>query len=1202
MENIQQPNTVNDLNQNGLNGTIKLNTNQFGDIDTPIINNNKDNSYGPKKLPMLEDILISDPIYPESKSENTRKNSVKKKNKGKEVENNKENDSIETKDKRRTNSIKRKRIKSIKKNIARKPRKNEEIGGTIKVVGKVSAKLETLIQRLGQNIDNENLPNTKTENKYVMGPKIKAALEKFNKKKEEEAQPIAFSGRKYRTIILPDSDKVKKSSVDVGKIRYIQELDEEDNEEEEYEYDEEEEEEEDDESEDIIDKNKIKGKKNSAILIHGIKRKSIQKKIKPKMEKSKNILNLSKEYSSESNEVSNNKSHGKKSEKKDKKENNSKNTSGQNSESGQEEANKGKKRKKRKKMKKKETFNFSDDKSEQSEEKKGSDDEDDIITRKLVKHKSGKGSITVSSRSYSSHYSNRSDQSNEKDRNPSNNKNDIRKAKDNPINIIKSEKEISSKKVELTNKNISSKNIDYDKFAFKEYIVKNYHPKPVTIRKQQMKKYVLSKQIDFSIFAKSYKKKKKGVMFNIKNDNNDVNKTKSNNDRYRARKSVCITNNNNMLLNFEAKYNIVKYEEKLSNIQKKKNELINEKKDINTEFAKKRKRYQSILLTNDNTFKEFSKQLKKNDNNDIPVQKNKNVNPKSRKMNVYQILQKRGMNTDFLENINTEPNDSQKTKNNMKKGLSKSLYKNDENNLEQIPEKEEDIIKETHFGVKYIVFQNKNELTKLYKKRKWNLSKGETISIFLKAVKPKKVINKLDIQDNHNNSKVKDNAKLEELTKNNFDSKNMKMEKLSLKYNSALKKESKNSDFSNESNESSSSNESNNQNIINNKIFNETRYKNNESQKMINKEEKNVKSKDKLNYFLTLNDDKEQNNSVKDILKYDNNSSNIIETFNKKVDTNYLNDHIPNRTYKKALTIERRKIKNTESMTEVKENKVGKVKYKIAKIKKFKGKKDKLVPNNNERRRKGNLYDFYSKKSPKKSQNSLKHENDNESRVNSINKKSNNILRNEFNNSNLFSKSLGKYSPGKSSDKIYRNYSTSKKPKAHLNNISFLDNKNKKNNNQSLIISYRQKIMERISYNNENKYSEKKKKNNIQNTINKSMAALRRKNEFKIKINSSIEMLRIDAIKSKMKKKLIEIDNKLIDAVNYYNGPIDISCISSKNYLETVEDLGKRALKNGYKCTKCETNYFKLTNGYDSYFVEIVKIRNNMLYYLFVKN
>ena len=43
--------------------------------------------------------------------------------------------------------------------------------------------------------------------------------------------------------------------------------------------------------------------------------------------------------------------------------------------------------------------------------------------------------------------------------------------------------------------------------------------------------------------------------------------------------------------------------------------------------------------------------------------------------------------------------------------------------------------------------------------------------------------------------------------------------------------------------------------------------------------------------------------------------------------------------------------------------------------------------------------------------------------------------------------------------------------------------------------------------------------------MNKSMSALRRKNEFKIKLNSSMEMLKIDAIKSKMKKRLIEIDN-----------------------------------------------------------------------------
>ena len=115
------------------------------------------------------------------------------------------------------------------------------------------------------------------------------------------------------------------------------------------------------------------------------------------------------------------------------------------------------------------------------------------------------------------------------------------------------------------------------------------------------------------------------------------------------------------------------------------------------------------------------------------------------------------------------------------------------------------------------------------------------------------------------------------------------------------------------------------------------------------------------------------------------------------------------------------------------------------------------------------------------------------------------------------------------------------------------------------------------------------------------MSELRRKNEFKVKINSSIEMIGIDAIKSKMKKRLIEINNKLIDAVDYYNGPIDISCISLKNYTKTIEDLKKRALKNRYNCSKCETNFYELSNRFNTFFVKIVKIRNNMLYYLIVK-
>ena len=119
----------------------------------------------------------------------------------------------------------------------------------------------------------------------------------------------------------------------------------------------------------------------------------------------------------------------------------------------------------------------------------------------------------------------------------------------------------------------------------------------------------------------------------------------------------------------------------------------------------------------------------------------------------------------------------------------------------------------------------------------------------------------------------------------------------------------------------------------------------------------------------------------------------------------------------------------------------------------------------------------------------------------------------------------------------------------------------------------------------------------------KSLADIPKQNT-KIKHNTvfrEIEMLGIDAIKSKFKKKLIQINDHLHDAIHYYNGPIDISCISSKNYVETVEDLKKKVSKNGFKCIKNKNYYFKFTNGIDSFLVEIVKIRNNMLYYLVLK-
>ena len=104
-----------------------------------------------------------------------------------------------------------------------------------------------------------------------------------------------------------------------------------------------------------------------------------------------------------------------------------------------------------------------------------------------------------------------------------------------------------------------------------------------------------------------------------------------------------------------------------------------------------------------------------------------------------------------------------------------------------------------------------------------------------------------------------------------------------------------------------------------------------------------------------------------------------------------------------------------------------------------------------------------------------------------------------------------------------------------------------------------------------------------------------------IKLKRVYEIDPMDAIKSKFKKKLIEINDELLDAIHYYNGPIDISCISSKNYQEAVEELNEKLSKNGFKYQRYENNYFKVSNEKKSFIVEIVKIRNNMLYFLFLK-
>ena len=201
-------------------------------------------------------------------------------------------------------------------------------------------------------------------------------------------------------------------------------------------------------------------------------------------------------------------------------------------------------------------------------------------------------------------------------------------------------------------------------------------------------------------------------------------------------------------------------------------------------------------------------------------------------MSVYQILQKRGLNQNFPDVLNSGSNEDQnneKLRSNNKKGINARTSKDKGTKLEEIPEKDEDVIKETHFGVKYIVFKTKNELKTIYKKEKWNLSISKITSIFLKAIRPNEVKNKINAKNVHNN--IKNNSDFEKISKNNYDKDSNKMQNISLNSNVDKKSENKLSDISNEDNENSSGNQnSNRKNLINK--FNETLKKKSELKKI----------------------------------------------------------------------------------------------------------------------------------------------------------------------------------------------------------------------------------------------------------------------------------------------------------------------------------------------------------------------------------
>jgi hypothetical protein len=96
--------------------------------------------------------------------------------------------------------------------------------------------------------------------------------------------------------------------------------------------------------------------------------------------------------------------------------------------------------------------------------------------------------------------------------------------------------------------------------------------------------------------------------------------------------------------------------------------------------------------------------------------------------------------------------------------------------------------------------------------------------------------------------------------------------------------------------------------------------------------------------------------------------------------------------------------------------------------------------------------------------------------------------------------------------------------------------------------------------------------------------------------NSSLE-----EIKNRLKEKLISITEGLHSELMIYSGPVNLSCLSLKNYDESVIDLVKKIKKNGYQYSRVSDNLFTCSKGDKVVDVEIVKIKGNLIYYLIKK-
>lgn len=953
---------------------------------------------------------------------------------------------------------------------------------------------------------------------------------------------------------------------------------------------------------------------------------------------------------------------------------------------------------------------ISDDNDDSEESSESSSDEDSYANgnsvnnkkRGISKHKSGRGKIMT-----------RKDDKN----------NDLQLnieqideiSKEEEENLIKNYGAIKQGNLLLVRK-VPIKVLILERFSQNFYMITNYKSKVNGKRiMKELKKYMPCKQIDFILKATydpEYEEfinnggkilKRKAISSTIRKNklikkpnklesaNIDKKDTKTNMVNSSSKNDIKKKNTNNIgnsndngngngiqnkdtdnLKAFLKKmsnnnFNNKNIEKKLFDIAQLKNSLKNE---MNEQLNKKRRRHQSIILTNyldiyDFTNKNRNSNKINNDNKgilknmkNIGNKPNENINKvKTTKMNVNEIIKKRGLDMNSKEsadneNLNSDINATKKVKFDLFKAKKPKLGNKNQGEIAE----EEVLINDD--GVKFLIFEFKNDLKMIYRKAKWKLARSNRISIFLKAVKPnkyksspKKKSNKVyfNVDENEKN----DDIPMEKIYRRKGD--NFKLVKGSLK-----KKDNNNINkkymYHTENSNSSASEDS------------ESKNKNKDSRNNKGKDVSNIKLYYDL--FKSYDNDKKDNDLFKSI-NSNSNSNDERDKYmtykNKYSDQNdyiddYLNNYYNRREYKRYTVHPKRMPRNKDFGLEEKSNNINKVKSKKAKIRKFKSHRDNFESENKEKRIRGFLYDYIHNK-----QNRILYIDNNIKRKLKSNAHLNRSedTRKMNNNENYFNYDTfnkTNYSDARGSRKHSRTMSTNRnknKLKKIKNESENNKNKNSANHNNNHTINTYSRHNNNFSNNTSAKSNKSRNMNTINNPVSRilkkrkiieenadsklsvpkinnsqykfprkigfdsyfkknnnsnikkkesknfhtiSMPLIPKQNNKKKKVKASREESGIDAVKSKFKIKLRKINDALLDAIHYYNGPIDISCISSKNYVETVEDLSKKVLKNGFKCIKNETNYFKFSNGLSSFLVEIVKIRNNMLYYLVLKN